>query len=139
MRDVPHPLTGRAIRRVIPLQIPLSILENAMIRTACNLNRLPLLMLVSALLTATLVASPRLHATDAGPSTDMRSLIIDCDRRHVTQRKASWLLGTDNFSQTYDRRAALYAEVARACATGIATVRIEGRKATVAVTRLSGR
>ena len=119
-----------------------------MTRTACNLDPIPipfpLLMLVSALLVAALVVSPCLRAaetrhSDAGYSTGKRSLTIDCHKRHVSQRQAGWLLGTDNFSQIYDRRAALHAEIARTCATGVATVRIEARKATLAFARLSGR
>ena len=121
-----------------------------MTRNACNLNPIPipfptpLLMLVSALLAAALVVSPRLHAadarhSDAGHSTVKHSLTIDCDKRHVSQRQAGWLLGTDNFSQTYDRRAALYAEVARACATGVAAVRVEGKPANASVAQWSRR
>ena len=112
-----------------------------MTRTAYNLNPIStlLLMLMSVLLTAVLFSSPRLHAAEAGYSTVKRSLTIACDNRHISQRQASWLLGTDNFSQTYDRRAALYAEIARACAAGVATVRVAGKRAGVPVTRLSQR
>jgi hypothetical protein len=123
--------------------------ENIMTRTAYNLNPiaiplplplpLPSLMLLSVMLAAALVASPRLHAAEAGDPATRRSVIFDCDKRFISQRQAGWLLGIDNFSRTYDRRAALYAEVARACATGVAAVRIEGRKAAVAVAQLSGR
>ncbi len=110
-----------------------------MTHIAYNLNRIPLLMLLPALLTAVLFFSPRLHAAGAGYSTVKRSLTIDCDKRYVSQRQASWLLGTDNFSQTYDRRAALYAEIARACAAGVAADRVEGKRAGVPVARLSQR
>jgi hypothetical protein len=114
-----------------------------MTRTAYNLNpppfpfspRFP--MLLSGLLAATLAASPRLHAAEAGSSAARRSLTFDCDQRYVSQRLAGWLLGTDNFSQTHDRRPALYAEVARACATGAAMVRIEGVREGVRGTFLS--
>jgi hypothetical protein len=109
-----------------------------MTRTACKLNPIPFpsLILPAALLAA-LVASPRSHATEAGYSAARRSLTFDCDQRYASQRQAGWLLGTDNFSQTHDRRAALYAEVARACATGVAMVRIEGVREGVPGTYLS--
>lgn len=111
-----------------------------MTRTAYNPNTIafpiPFLMLLSALLAAVLFLSPRLHAAEAGYSAAKRSLTLDCDKRFISQQQASWLLGTDNFSQTYDRRAALRAEVARACADGVAAVRIEGKRADVSVARL---
>lgn len=114
-----------------------------MTRTAYNPSTTtfqpPFLMLLSALLAAVLFFSPRLHAAGAGDSTTQRSLVLDCDKRYVSQRQAGWLLGTDNFSQTYARRAALYAEVARACAAGVAAVRVEGKRANVPVARLSQR
>lgn len=116
-----------------------------MTRTAYNLNPIsiplpfPSLMLLSVILAAALVASPRLHAAEAGDPATRRSVTFDCDKRFISQRQAGWLLGTDNFSQIYDRRAALHAEIARTCATGVATVRIEARKATLAFARLSGR
>lgn len=112
-----------------------------MTRTAYNLNPIStlLLMLMSALLTAVLFSSPRLHAAEAGYSTVKRSLTIDCDKRHVSQRQAGWLLGTDNFSQTYERRAALHAEIARACATGVAAVRVEGEPTSASVAQWSRR
>lgn len=114
-----------------------------MTRTAYNLSTtafpLPFLMLLSALLAAVLFFSPRLHAAGAGDSTAKRSLVLDCDKRYVSQRQASWLLGTDNFSQTYARRAALYAEVARACAAGVAAVRVEGKRMTAPIAQLSRR
>ena len=121
-----------------------------MTRTACNLNPIPipfptpLLMLMSALLVAALAVSPRLRAaearhSDAGYSTGKRSLTIDCDKRHVSQRQAGWLLGIDNFSQTYERRAALHAEIARACATGVAAVRVEGEPTSASVAQWSRR
>jgi hypothetical protein len=119
--------------------------EKLMTRTAYNLNPIPIplpfpsLMLLSVMLAAVLVASPRLRAAEAGDPATRRSVTFDCDKRFISQRQAGGLLGTDNFSQTYDRRTALHAEVARACAAGVATVRIEGRKATLAVARLSGR
>ena len=119
-----------------------------MTRTACNLDPipipLPLLMLVSALLVAALVVSPCLRAaetrhSDTGYSTGKRSLTIDCHKRHVSQRQAGWLLGTGNFSQTYERRAALHAGIARACATGVAAVRVEGKPANAPVAQWSRR
>ena len=110
-----------------------------MTRTAYNLNPIPLPMLLPALLVAVLVASPRLHAAEAGYSATHRSLTIACDNRYISQRQASWLLGTDNFSQTYARRAALHAEIARTCAAGAAAVRVEGKRANLPVAQLSQR
>ena len=112
-----------------------------MTRTAYNLNPIStlLLMLMSALLTAVLFSSPRLHAAEAGDSTVKHSLTIDCDKRHVSQRQASWLFDTGNFSQTYGRRAALHAEIARACMAGVAAVRVEGKRANLSIAQLSQR
>lgn len=109
-----------------------------MTRIAYNLNPIPLpfLILLPTLLAAVFFLSPRLHAAEAGYSAAKRNLTFDCDKRFISQRQASWLLGTDNFSQTYARRAALYAEIARACADGVAAVRIEGKRADVSVARL---
>jgi len=105
----------------------------------CKPNRIPLPMLLPALLTAVLFLSPGLHAAEAGYSTAHRSLTIDCDHRYISQRQASWLLDTGNFSQAYSRRAALRAEVARACAGGVAAVRLEGKQTRASVARLSRR
>lgn len=114
-----------------------------MTRNAYNLNpapfAFPLLMLLAALLAAALVFPPKLRAAEARSSAAKRSLTMDCDKRFLSQRQAGWLLGTDNFSQTYARRAALYAEVARACATGVVAVRVEGKRADTPVTQLSQR
>lgn len=109
-----------------------------MTRTACNLNRIPMLLL-SAVLAAALFVPPRLHATEAGYSAAKRSLTLDCDKRFISQRQASWLLGSDNFSQAYARRAALHAETARACADGVAAVRVEGKRMPPPVAQLSRR
>ena len=103
-----------------------------MTRTAEKMNRIPFLMLLSTLLAVVLLPSPRLHAVERTAET--HSLVVDCDKRFVRQRQASWLLGTDNFSQTYARRAAIYAHVARACTTGVTRVRVEGRQDAVAAT-----
>lgn len=114
-----------------------------MTRIACKLNPIPFtfsfLMLLSALLAVAVFVSPRLHAAEAGYSAAKRSLTIDCDKRFISQREAGWLLGTDNFSQTYDRRAALHAEVARACAGGVAAVRVHGKHAEGPIAQLSQR
>ena len=110
-----------------------------MTRIAYNLNRIPLLILLAASMAALLVTAPRLHAAEAGYSTPHRSLTIACDNRYISQRQASWLLDTDNFSQAYARRAAIHAGVARACAAGVAAVRIEGKRASEPVARLSQR
>lgn len=98
-------------------------------RTACKPIRtsvpaVPASLLLSAVLVAGLPASPSLHAAERG--AECRSLAVECGQRHVSQRRAGWLLGTDNLSQTYDRRAAMHTEVARACASGATTVRVEG-------------
>lgn len=97
-----------------------------MTRTVENTNRIPFLMLLSTLLAVALLSSPRLHAAERAAAK--RSLVVDCDNRFVSQRQAGWLLGTDNFSQTYARRAAIHAHVARACTAGVARVRVEGRQ-----------
>ena len=97
-----------------------------MTRTAENMNRIPSLMLLSSLLAVVLLSSARLHAVERGAAK--QTLVVDCDKRFVSQRQASWLLGTDNFSQAYARRATIYAHVARACTAGVAKVRIEGRE-----------
>lgn len=116
-----------------------------MTRTAYNPNPIsiplpfPSLMLLSVMLAAALVASPRLHAAEAGDSAARRSVTFDCAKRFISQRQAGWLLGTDNFSQTHARRTALYAEVARACAAGVTAVRVEGGRAGASATQLSRR
>ena len=110
-----------------------------MTHIAHNLNPFPCLMLLSALLAAALIASPRLHAAEAGYSATHRSLTIACDNRYISQHQASWLLDTGNFSQTYDRRAALHAEIARACMAGVAAVRVEGKRANLSIAQLSQR
>ncbi len=111
-----------------------------MTRIACNLNRIPLPMLLAALMAALPVVSSRLHAAEAGYSTPARhSLTIACDKRHISQRQASRLLGIDNFSQAYARRAAIHAQVARACAAGAAAVRLDGEPASAGAARLSQR
>jgi hypothetical protein len=128
------------IPRAIPEYIPRHIPENAMTRTAHNPNpnRIPSpsLMLLCTLLAVALAAAPRLQAAETAHAAANPGLDVDCDQRFISQQQASWLLGTDNFSQTYDRRAALRAEVARACADGVAAVRIEGKRADVSVARL---
>lgn len=96
-----------------------------MTRTAETVKRIPLLMLPT-LLAVVLLSTPSLHAGERAAAK--RSLILDCDRRFASQRQASWLLDTDNFSQAYARRAAIYAEVARACLAGAAKVRIDGKQ-----------
>lgn len=110
-----------------------------MTRITYNLNRIPSLILLAVSIAALLITAPRLHAAEVGYSAPHRSLTIACDNRYISQRQASWLLGTDNFSQTYGRRATIHAEIARACATGMSVVRIEGIRASAPVARLSQR
>ena len=110
-----------------------------MTRTAYNLDRIPFLLLLSALLAAALVSSPRLRAAEAGHPATGYHQTLDSGKRFISQQEAGRLLGTVNVSQTYARRAALYAEIARACAAGRAMVRVEGKPANTPVTRLSQR
>lgn len=100
-------------------------------RTACKPIRtsfpaVPASLLLSAVLAAGLPASPSLKAAER--SAERRSLVVECAQRHVSQRRAGWLLATDNLSQTYDRRTTMQAEVARACASGVAAVRMQGAR-----------
>lgn len=94
-----------------------------MTRAAYNSNRILFLMMLMMMLLTTTQFSPRLFAGERTAET--RSLTIDCQDRHISQRDAGWLMGTDNFSQTYARRAGLHADIARACARGVAAVRVE--------------
>ena len=114
-----------------------------MTRTVHNLNPnqipLPSLILLSTLLAVAVAAAPRLQAAETAHSATNPSLDVDCDRRFISQQQASWLLGTNNVSHAYARRAALHAEVARACAGGVAAVRIQGNRMTRPVARLSRR
>jgi len=64
----------------------------------------------------------------ATPATGV--IAIDCDHRYISQRDAARVLRTDNFWQTYAKRQALYANVARACHSGVKQVLLvtgEGR------------
>lgn len=109
-----------------------------MSRIASKPNPIPLPSLVwPAVLLAALVVPPRSHAAEAGCSAARCSLTFECAQPYVTQRQVGWLLGTDNFGQTHDRREALNAEVARACAAGVARVRIEAAREGVSGTYLS--
>ena len=114
-----------------------------MTRTVHNLNPnqipLPSLILLSTLLAVAVAAAPRLQAAETAHSTANPGLVVDCDKRFISQQQAGWLLGTHNVSHAYARRTAMQAEVARACATGIAAVRIEGNRLTWPVARLSRR
>ena len=95
-----------------------------MTRATYNPSRISFLMVLLMMLLTTTQFTPRLLASDR--TVEQRSLAIDCQNRYISQRDAGWLMGTDNFSQTYARRAELYANVARACAAGVAAVRVEG-------------
>lgn len=110
-----------------------------MIRTAYNSSRFPSPVLLSVMFAAVLAASPGLHAGEAGNSTSRRSLTVDCGRRHISQHQASWLLGTNNVSAAYARRAALHADIARACAAGVAAVRVDGKRLRAPSAQLSRR
>lgn len=99
-------------------------------RTTPNSQRIPWLLVLLMLLLTTTQYSPRLLAADK--ASEKRSLVIDCKHRYLSQRQASWLMATDNFSQTYARRAQVYAEVGRACAAGVAAVRVESTVPAVA-------
>ena len=94
-----------------------------MIRIAHNPNRTLFLIALTMLLLTTTRFTPPLFAAEQ-QAVD-RSLVIDCQHRHVSQRDAGWLLGTDNVSHAYARRAQLYADVARACAAGSTAVRVQ--------------
>lgn len=114
-----------------------------MTRTAHNPNpnRIPSpsLMLLCTLLAVALAAAPRLQAAETAHAAANPGLDVDCDQRFISQQQAGWLLGTNNVSHAYARRTAMQAEVARACATGVAAVRIEGNRMTRPVARLSRR
>ena len=96
-----------------------------------NLNRsawmLTLLMLLLMLLLTSTQLSPPVQARER--MAGERGLTVECDNPYISQRDASWLLGSDNFGQTYAKRRQLYAEVARVCAAGFETVRIERKAA----------
>ena len=53
---------------------------------------------------------------------------IDCEQRYISQRDAARVLHTDNFSQTYDKRQSLYANVARLCQSGVDEVLLVTRE-----------
>lgn len=113
--------------------------HNPNLNTIPNPIPFPSLMLLSTLLAVALAATPRLHATETAHSAINPSLDVDCDKRFISQQQAGWLLGTNNVSRVYARRTAMQAEVSRACATGVATVRIEGNQMNRSVARLSRR
>lgn len=100
-----------------------------MTRTTHNPNRVLFLMTLVMMLLTTTQFSPRLLARER--IAEERSLVIDCQHRHVSQRDAGWLMETDNSGQAYAKRAQLYANVARACKAGVTVVRVE-RAATIA-------
>lgn len=50
------------------------------------------------------------------------TIAIACERPYISQRDASRVLHTDNFSQTYAKRQSLYANVARRCQSGVEQV-----------------
>lgn len=101
-----------------------------MTRTIHNLIRTPSTLLTSVLLSTTLATflpiPPTLQAAERAAET--RSLTVACDHRYLSQRQAGWLLGIDNVSHAYARRAALHADLSRACAAGVAAVRVQGRR-----------
>jgi hypothetical protein len=90
-------------------------------------KRIPWLLTLLTLLLTTTQYAPPVHARDRHAGE--RSLTVDCQDRHISQRDAGWLLGIDNFGQTYAKRERLYAEIARVCAAGFTTVRIERKPA----------
>ena len=72
----------------------------------------------------------------ATPATGV--IAIDCDHRYISQRDAARVLRTDNFSQTYAKRQTLYANVARACHSGVKQVLLvtgegQGKNRTLAI------
>ena len=78
------------------------------LRTTCRVT-LPLLALLPL-------------AAYAQPPATIHTVKVDCDLIYISQRDAARVLRTDNFSQTYDKRQALYANVARACKSGVRLV-----------------
>lgn len=77
-------------------------------RKTCLLT-LPLLTLLSL-------------AADAQSPAATSLVTVDCEHRYISQRDAARVLRTDNFSQTYAKRQSLYANVARACHSGVKQV-----------------
>ena len=76
------------------------------------LRALPLLALIPLASQAETPAQPPAGTTIA----------IECEHRYISQADAGRVLRTDNFSQTYAKRQSLYANVARACHSGIRQV-----------------
>ena len=75
---------------------------------------------VHPLSTLPLLALMALASQAATPATGV--IAVDCDHRYISQRDAAHVLRTDNFSQTYAKRQTLYANVARACHSGVKQV-----------------
>lgn len=78
------------------------------------LRLLPLLALVP-------VYSQAQTAAQA-PAPASTTIAIECGHRYISQSDAARVLRTDNFSDTYAKRQSLYANVARACHSGVRQV-----------------
>jgi len=76
-------------------------------------NRLCLISMLPVLLLGALTASA------APTATGDTQIVVSCDHRYISQRDAARVMKTDNFSQTYDKRQSLYANLARQCHRGI--------------------
>lgn len=66
-------------------------------------------------LLSVLAAMPILLQAGSRDTDNDAAVLVDCDHRYVSQRDATRVLDTDNFSQTYAKRQALYANLARLC------------------------
>ena len=81
-----------------------------------NAFRARLETLFRALLLVLVIAAFAIDAARAAQPT--AAVQVDCSHRYISQVDAGRLFGTHNLAQTYARRHAFYANLARACAGG---------------------
>ncbi len=108
-----------------------------MTQIAHNHNRIARLPTLLMLLSTAIPFSPPVQARER--MAGERGVTVECGRPYISQRDAGWLLGSGNFGQTYAKRRQLYAQIARVCAAGFETVRIERKAAARPAPRVAQR